>query len=237
MGICLPEASEGARVTQKAIQMKTHLVLISAVALLITAIASAEEKSQAQSAAREIPLKGIWAYQMPDTRDMRALEAKSIRESGKALLDPIGVSFVERGERLKWTDLARPAFAVSGSDLDALRNAHHVLVDGTKSREAFAESEDVTLVFFSEPAGPPVQIREVKRTGKDFVIQYRLEPSIDRHRSLSLALIPVGKLKAGKYRVEMEQFPSDHLNAQEGAKLATDIVCKPFSFTVTENGT
>jgi hypothetical protein len=181
----------------------------------------------------KIPLSRVWADAMPETQDIRALEKKSIRDSGQALLDPISVSFVGRGERLKWTGLARPGFAVGGSDVDALRNACQVFVDGLKPRGAFTANEEVTLVFFSEPAGPPVQIRTVERVAERFVIQYRFEPSIDRHRSLSLALIPVGKLKAGKHRVEIEQIPSGHLNGQEGA---TDIVCKPFVFTVTENG-
>jgi hypothetical protein len=137
-------------------------------------------------------------------------------------------------------DVARPSFAVSGSGASALRAAIAVFSEG-KPRTEFRPDEEISIVFFSEPSGQNhVRIASVKRQGERIVIEYRLEPYFHRSLSQSLALIPAGKLHAGKYQVEMRQLTRDQKYIDWGlAKRDEDwsrqVLSKPFSFTVAKN--
>jgi hypothetical protein len=117
---------------------------------------------------------------MPGTRDLTKLDVatdSSEERPQKTLLSSIIESWVNRSNRLDFKDVARPGFAVAGSDRSALRAAYAVFVDGAKPRDKFSPDEVITLVFFSESAaGNYVRIVQVERKDNRVEIQYRLKP-------------------------------------------------------------
>ena len=97
-----------------------------------------------------IPLGKVWGYNMPGTANAEELDAEgellmSIRRSLW--------SVPEKGMA------AEPAFAVSGTELEVLREVHAVLVQGKKPRESLPQNRDVHVVFFSYSDKPYVHLR------------------------------------------------------------------------------
>jgi len=108
-----------------------------------------------------VPLDQIWAI---DIRGTRSLD-KSAPAADIDKFNLIGESWYERAERLKFENLSRPGFAVPDSGLQAFRNAITVFSDDKKRRTSFSDSENISLVIFSEPAGRELKFHYVKRTG------------------------------------------------------------------------
>ncbi|MCI0331885.1 MAG: hypothetical protein L0228_01510 [Planctomycetes bacterium] len=187
-----------------------------------------------------IPLNQIWAYTMPGARDIRDLDVAPAERPGLGLLESILESSFHRADKRNFKDISRPGFAVAGSGRSALRAAHPVFADVAKPYKEFSTDEEVTIVFFSEPLSRyGVQIQHVKRTDKQVEIQYQLKPSIDGTNMTNFALIPLGKLPAGEYHVELKQSRRKlkPVEAKLGFKAldeewSRDYLCKPFTFSV-----
>jgi hypothetical protein len=187
-----------------------------------------------------IPLDEIWAYEMPGTREIQ----KAAKDAKWNLLEPIFESWWHRANRLKFKDLARPGFAVSGHGLAALRSAHAVFVEGAPLRKEFSTEDEISLVVFSEPFSRyRVQIQQVRRRDRRIEIRYQLQASIadraERRNFGNFALIPLGKLPEGEYHVELRQMPrelsEDHVKVgfkPLDEEWSHDFLSKPFCFTV-----
>lgn len=195
----------------------THFLLI--VALLLMA-----------EAPKTIPLKDIWAHEMPGTRDVQKLEPSTSRSS---LANQIGGSldFTPDGQ------VVGRGFAVAGVDKKALSNAHAVLVKSTKPRQTFSTENDITLVFFSRMFSQYVHIQSVERSDKTINISYRFVPHETKQMTAHFALIPLGKLTAGKYQVKIASLPLEEKYVAQGIKPVDPkwekrVICQPFSFTV-----
>lgn len=219
--------------------MKRLIPIITAVLLSTNALA---DSPNVQPETQTIPLDQIWAYKMAGTRDIQELDKAQAEVSTMGLVALISEAWVLRADDLKGENLARPGFAVSGVGLSALRIAHSVFVDGKKPPDVFSPDEEISVVFFSEPvAGNRVQIREVNRQGDNVVIRYCLEPNVGGYRTLNFALIPLGKLRVGKYGVKMHQLPTEKKFVELGyepldKQWSRQFLCQPFLFRVTEKG-
>lgn len=187
-----------------------------------------------------IPLDKVWAKNMPGTRDVLDLDLPRAQQVTTGRLQSIYMSWVRRAEKLKFKDLARPGFVVSGSGQSALLAAHAIFVKEAAPRNEFSPDEELTIVFFSEPyGGNHVRIHQIERKGDHFEIQYRLEPYLVHTLSETFALIPLGKLPPGKYHVDMRQLPSEQKFSKLGRKpvdenWSREALCKPFSFAVAK---
>jgi hypothetical protein len=113
-------------------------------------------------------------------------------------------------------------YAVAGKSTDALKNATSERLRKHPSLSMVPEGE-VTLVFFAHQPGPSVYLQKISRISNQIDICYRVKYHEAVDQVESFALIPLGKLSAGEYMVEITP-------AQE--EPATDIICKPFTFTV-----
>lgn len=220
-----------------------------AFALLLVTTAAAEPPKK-QPDAVTIPLDQIWAYDMPGTRDIRELEPNV---SGKRIA---ALSAEERDRRFNQSlvnqvasgldylaplknKLAGSAFAVTDTGLSALRQAHAVLVDNTTPRHLFGSADEISIVFFSHSFGSYVRIEQVQQHGNTFDIQYRFESHLTRDMSRHFALIPIGRLPLGTYRVKLVQLPivgegvvgEDRLVSADKVR---HIICQSFSFSVVE---
>jgi hypothetical protein len=195
-----------------------------------------------------IPLDQIWAYQMPGTHDIRELEpevfgavAKGIsreeivRREKASLFNRIGSRIPIAREGV----IVQPCFAVLGDGLEALRNAQAELTSQQEPAQSFSSNSQLSIFFFSYSFGQYVHLDHVKRRGKTIQIAYRFVPHQTKQLTAHFALIPLGKLAPGEYRVDIVRLPLDQTYIERGFKSVdprwnAQVVCRPFSFTVTE---
>jgi hypothetical protein len=126
-----------------------------------------------------IPLKEIWAFDIPGTRNIRELEPKP--ERGLSADELIRRSFVEQ---IRWSlnpnflpkegETAGEAFVVAGIGVDALDKAHGVLVNKIKRVDSVARDEELSLVFYVYNSGRSVRLDEVQRHGNTVTVKYHL---------------------------------------------------------------
>lgn len=156
------------------------------------------DKEDAAAAAKpmSIPLKDIWAYRMPGTRDINELASPKGEESlVETVLKQIrGIRSEDHG------------MAVLGEGVDALRAFHRIRTEGL-SRNQIAFDAPVSLVFFTKSQGWYVHLMSVEKAENSnrFTIRYRFVPHETAESTQHLAVIPLGKLPPGKYTVRVER--------------------------------
>jgi hypothetical protein len=210
----------------KYVPVSVGIVLCVIFAVAVIASVSRDEKTGIHL----IPLKDIWAHNMPGTREVTELEAGN---AAGLLFEQIGgaLKFIPKGQTVA------KGFAVAGTDKEALRNAHAVLVNSKKLQQSFPAVNDFWLVFFSHSFGQYVHLDNVERSGTKIRVSYRFVPHETKQMSAHFAMIPLGKLSPGKYRVDIVRLPLEQKYVAQGFK-AIDrqwearVVCQPFSFTV-----
>ncbi len=204
-----------------------RFLALSVVAILSSSACAAEP--------REIPLKDIWAYRMPGTRDIGKLEKdRPPRQEHGRLVGNIRRAL---GTTLEKGKVAGSAFLVPGTGIDALREAHAVLVEKRKPRVKFAQDGDVSIVFFSRSFGAYVELDNVRRQGNVVDIRYRFRNHSSADMTEHIAIIPLTSLTAGKYRINVIQLPVDKDSPKyEFAffepEIADKVVSSSFSFSV-----
>ncbi|HZZ28115.1 MAG TPA: hypothetical protein VFE46_08940 [Pirellulales bacterium] len=193
-----------------------------------------------QSSTVTIPLKDIWASNMPGTIDVRDLEPEAYGSDAKKLpleqyqqayksskITQIIISL----EKQPYDQVASDGFAVEGTGKTALNAACDVIVEHKKPQKILV-GQDVSIVFFSREFNYYIHITEVTQQQNTFHIQYQFVPHDTKDTTVHFALIPVGKLSGGVYSVEIE--PTQHLE-QKLRDWEKRIVCKSFSFTVAND--
>lgn len=155
----------------------------------------------------EIPLDKIWADSMPGTQNVYGLEGTP---SGNPLVAEIRK---EHGSK-SWEDKAGPAFAVEGTGLEALKNAHAVIVGKQPRSTSF--SGEVSVIFFSLVGGNYVHLTKVERDQNTIKIRYEFVSHQQKHLTRHFAIIPLGKLPKGEYKVDItaEGFEKPFANAE-----------------------
>jgi hypothetical protein len=210
--------------------METLLVFGVLLVLSANGNASADDVVQ-------IPLKSIWAHGMPRTRDVRELEMDAIPPNQRApLSDDIGgaLEFIPQGQT------TAKGFAVVGtSEKDALSNAHAVFANKQKAPQFFSTDANIFVVFFSHSFGQYVHLDKVERREKTIKIAYHFVPHETKQMTAHFALIPLGKLPVGKYRVDIVRLPLEQKYVEKGFKSVDSqwnnrAVCLPFSFEIVK---
>ena len=208
---------------------------------LCIAILACVSVALADSPTVTIPLKDIWAWEMPGTQDVRNLEPNnygpntkqhSSEERAKLEKAALAEQIREALSGYPWlptagakiTDL-KSGFAVSGIGFEALQKAKRTLADKKEPSESFPADQDISVIFFSRIFGDYCHLDHVTRTGNHIEIAWRFVQHGNDWATEHFAIIPLGKLLPGQYEVKILQLqkPSDW-----GAK----IVCKSFSFSV-----
>jgi hypothetical protein len=201
-----------------------------ATTVLLFSAASAETRRD-NGEVITIPLSEIWANNMPSTRDIGKLDPK--RPLAYEIRRAIG--FPPKDEE------AKPGFAVMGTGLEALQEAHAVFVDKKKPRATFPAGSDVSVVFFTHETRPYVHLQKADRQGNKINVHWRFVPHETEDMTIHVALIPLGKIPSGKYRVNVirSEMPKKYIDLgfrPTSDKVARRIVCRSFSFTVSEQG-
>ena len=185
-----------------------------------------------ESEPKVIPLKEIWAYNMPGTLNVQKMDP----DQPGGLFEEIRRSLWAFPSKDKD---ARKGFAVSGTGLEALRQVHAVLVEEQDPEQTFPANSDISVAFFSYQDSRYVHLHRVERQGNVVNIRYRFVPHETEEATTHFALIPLGKLSSGEYRVNVIQSPLEQKYVEQGFRSLSDtiarrIVCNSFSFSIGE---
>jgi hypothetical protein len=203
-----------------------------------------------ESKPRVIPLKEIWAYEMPGTRNVWELEPDKfgikVRNLGseeqiKRHKESLTYQIVRHLVKTK-RGVQPPGFAVLGSGKAALQEAHDVLVDGQKRLGTFPANTKISLAFFSKAFEYYVHLDKVEQHGNKITIRYFFVPHRESVSSAHFAVIPLGELRAGKWEVDVVRSPWPNARKysvypEPGADADPIVVCRPFSFVVERQAT
>ena len=186
-----------------------------------------------------IPLDKIWALNMPGTRDIGNLETnKPPNYAYGPLVAQIRRSLSKTPPR---GNKAKAGFAVLGTGLDALRQAHEVITEDNRPHKVFPLGDEISIVFFSHEFGHYVHLHRVERQGNVVNICYRFIPHETDEVTEHVAIFQLANLSAGKYRVNIVRSPMEQRLIDLGFRSISDadacrIVCSSFSFSVAEKG-
>jgi hypothetical protein len=182
------------------------------------------------------PLNTIWAYAMPGTRDIHELEKTALSAKQAASLDNQIGNVLQFLPKSKTT---AKGFAVAGTEKEALSKALSAFIKKQQPRQAFPANAQVIVFFFSHSFGQYVHLNDVERREKTIKIVYRFVPHKTKQLTAHYALIPLGKLPIGKYRVDIVRLPLEQKYVNQGFKSVDSqwgnrVVCQPFSFEVIQ---
>ena len=183
---------------------------------------------------RVIPLSDVWALDMPGTRPMNrvmkgdppvyeAPEGQLVEEIRRALdYDP------------SKHPTAEPGFAVAGEGMEALHDAHAVLVGGRHPREAFRSDDVVSVVFYSHLYGSYVHLNQIAVRGKIVDVTFRVVPHLTREVTNHIAIIPLGRLPKGRIQVDVQLELSAEASRLDVGEVTGRIVSRSFLFSVAD---
>src|SRR3990172_7106626 len=156
------------------------------ISLLLAAVVTAEN---AVEQPKEIPLKEIWTFRMPDTKSVRDLEPK-VELKELSVDEMVRVSIVHRiYNSLTKGKVAAPAFAVEGTGAVALKNAEAVFL-GADPPEKLKANTELTLVFYTL-LGREVRIDSIEQAKDRITIKYHFIMREANGMWADFALIPL----------------------------------------------
>jgi hypothetical protein len=207
-------------------------LLVFGVASLWSANATAESPAKkADGPIVSIPIEQVWAFRMPGTRDLGQITPAE----DLALVYAIrtGLKFPAKGSK------ARPAFVVSGDVATALAVAKDTLVQGKPPRPSFHTTDDISVVFFSHASPMYVHLESVRRANNEIEVRYRYVSHEESWITDHFAIIPLGRLPTGKYRIKIVQSPMDATLLAKGHRppsrdFTESAVSKSSQFEVTD---
>jgi hypothetical protein len=156
-----------------------------------------------------IPLTEIWST---NRKRMWALNEPVTKYFGDVLKgDPANQSLLAEIKKALAVETletkADSAFAVSGSFLAALKNAHAVLAGKQERPTSLSADSSISIAFFSLESPYYISITDVQIRREVIRIKYEYILHITEDMSRLFALIPLGKLSSGHYRVEIDHEP------------------------------
>lgn len=187
--------------------------------------------------AKLIPLDKIWGFDIPGTKDIRDLEPKSDPTlSAEEYFRRSNVFKIHKNlnQRTKDGERAGQAFVVRGVGKTALENAETAFEKGRRDSTVLPPDVDVSLVFYSQMCGRYVRIKSVETTGNVVRLKYQFVGHATTEATTHFALIPLGKLTAGKYQVEIEESQAidDRERPEKSVPDPKLFICDSCSFTI-----
>lgn len=170
--------------------------------------------------AEEIPLKSIWARYMPGTQNVRELSPE--------LSDDLAVWLMRQSTKGR---NAGKCFLVPGEGKAALQGAVDVLMGGEKRPTKLA-GQEASLVFYSYSAPGVVTIYSIEREKQEITVRFKVTTHDEALSTTHFALIPLGKLPAGKFEVEIVEIEPD--TPYRNKERTQSAVCKSCTIEVEE---
>ncbi|MAT70332.1 MAG: hypothetical protein CMJ58_12505 [Planctomycetaceae bacterium] len=189
------------------------------------------ECSPAADDTREIPLKRVWALDMPGTQSVRRIDWVRPQDS---MVDPIRAKL----RKSKLSQLP-PGFVVRGTGREALKNVYRVLVRGEDPLASHSDANELSIVFLARLSSRYVHLKEVKVSTSDHKVclTYTLVTHETQELTEHFAIIPVGVLPEGRYEVSFSLATPKELSGIEAKKYreyASRVVPKGFSFAIAD---
>jgi hypothetical protein len=190
-----------------------------------------------------IPLEEIWALNMPGTQNVYKLDPGkvSLEISNEELRKVSRVAAIKHvlTSRPRVGESVGPAFVVNGTGAEALKNAHAVILDEKSKadpRRVFPPNSELSIVLYAHCSGRYIWIRRIWRAGGMIRIQYSPMTHETAEATVHLALIPLGKLPEGVYRVKVQEMPTFDPEGSliEGMSAPDQTVSRSFSFELKE---
>jgi len=218
-----------------------RLSLVTWFFVLLSATAAAEDT-------KDIPLDQIWGYNLPGTRDIAGIPFPQQKEGVGQTYTYLDQEREHNIEQIRLAlamkptgEKALPGFVIPGQlNSRILLGVHPQLrgKPGPIKRDSFPAGDELTLVFFSHPLSYFARLRKVEQEGNQITVYYQFEPHTTPEATVHFALIPLGELPPGEYRVTYKQTPIDEKYRAAGFEPvhpeASEIVCRDFSFTVVK---
>jgi hypothetical protein len=132
---------------------------------------------------------------------------------------------------------AKPGFITYGLGREVLDKVYDILINDEQPMRKFLSDHDLSLCFHSRPANRYCHLSSIKRGDNRIAVHYQFVVHTSREATAHFAVVPLGKLSAGKYDVEMIQDPisQEFANwniADMPPEVARRVVCKSFQFAV-----
>jgi hypothetical protein len=200
------------------------LFLVSLFAAVCLSAAHAED---AQTVT--IPLSDMWGYRDPAMQHVTSLDPPVMEH-------PLCEEIMYAINPAHMQERPKTAFVVTGSPGEALIKAHDVILKKQPMESEFATDVPLTLVFMSysgfHMSITPVELR--KGNVSEIAVNYFVKMSGRGDAEDYFALIPLGKLPAGLYRVIVKQVPgtSDYRPNGPEPIIPRAVVSPGFTFTV-----
>jgi hypothetical protein len=154
----------------------------------------------------EIPLKDIWAYNMPGTRDINEFGSPKAADS---LVEKVIQAINET-----WHD--HEGVVVEGVGRAALERLYESR-NTPKGLNSVSVKVPLTIAFYAKSMGWRIRLDSVSKRGNIITVRYRPVPTQTRMSRATLALIPIGELPPGKYRVIVDPLPMEEKYVGAGA--------------------
>jgi hypothetical protein len=215
-----------------------HFSIILSVSLVSIVCLSASGDSPSDEL-NTIPLDEIWGYELQGTCDFRRLEPKraTANLSNDALIRGSLVLQIYKAlqSRPKPGEKAGPAFVVTGTHEDALKNAHALIVKKDKKEppRRLPADKELSLLFYSYMGARYVRLVSVEQSDHLIKVEYQMVSHSTANSTIHFALIPLRKMRPGAVQVKIEQVPPvDEKGNQIPLRDERQIVCDSFTFVV-----
>ncbi len=184
-------------------EVESHPVTSNTLVIRIARPPSEDEPEGEPTEGHIIPLEEIWALDMPGTKPM---QIGMQQVDPPVFWAPEGRYVAEiRREIAKAERLRQPAprvFVVRGTGLEALEEAHAVLLGKREARSRIRRNEQASLCFTTHSFGDPAYIRKVADHGSLVDITYELIGLHSMDITWHFALIPIQFEEAGMVHIE-----------------------------------
>jgi len=196
------------------------LLQIAVAVTIVSIVAPSKDKT--------VPLKEIWALRMPNTRDIRKLDPPKQPNADTAISRINEILVINSSRGIK----SGKCFLVLGDGKQALLNAADILAGKKTIPKTMPSGEPLTLFFYSQPAPGYVHIDSARREESALKLNYKVIVHQTAESTVHFALVPIGKLLAGKFKVDINELkpPTPYRNI----KKAERAVCDPCTFIIKE---
>jgi hypothetical protein len=156
------------------------------------------DTTEASAEALDIPLKEIWGYSMPGTKDISELDSEN-----EDPMQSVSSRIRRANSQMKMWEKAGKGFAVSGTPQEALAEAERVFTAKKQRTSVFTPEDEISLFVFTRGGGGSALLERIVRDGRQIRVEYHIGSRSEGGVPLHLALVPLGKLDKGRYSVEM----------------------------------
>ena len=186
------------------------------------------------AAAQSIPIDRIWSNGIKGMRSIRDLDPANYQDEYKVNFFPT-IGEIGKGIIREPSELMPPCFVVRGSGTQALIAARDIFTKKSKPESTFKASDELSLIFFSDLTGTYLQLDSVSCDKNVVKVDYHHVMHGTMESKWYVAIIPLGRLSKGEWRVNIHRLPTTNTKGEKTASPILNpeqIVCGGASFDI-----